>query len=102
MASPLAMALMLDRQAPPPIPQTQIAPTNVAGIYANNDAQNMDAYKAKLGQQNAQYGGLASLGSAGISVLPKLFGGAGAAAGAGAADAGLASLIAELGPMAII
>jgi len=64
MSSPLAMALAeANRQAPPPS-QPTVAPTNVSGIYANNDAQKMAEYQAQLGQQNAQFGGLASLGSA--------------------------------------
>ena len=63
---PLAQVLaQANRQAPSP-PQPTVQPTNVAGIYANNDAQNMAAYQAQLAQQNAQFGGLASLGSAAI------------------------------------
>lgn len=62
--SPLAEVLAnASRPAPQPS-QPTVAPTNVAGIYANNDAQNMAAYQAQLAQQNAQYGGLASLGGA--------------------------------------
>lgn len=62
--SPLTQILAeANRPAPAP-PQPTIAPTNVAGIYANNDAQNMAAYQAALAQQNAQFGGLASIGSA--------------------------------------
>ena len=64
--SPLAMILAQANQPASAPPQTTVAPTNVAGIYANNDAQNMAAYQAQLGQQNAMYGGLASLGSAAI------------------------------------
>jgi hypothetical protein len=46
MSSPLAMVLAeANRQAPQPS-QPTVAPTNVAGIYANNDAQNMAAYQA--------------------------------------------------------
>jgi hypothetical protein len=64
MSSPLAMALAeANRSAPAPA-QPTVAPTNVAGIYANNDAQKMAEYQAQLAQQNAQFGGLASLGSA--------------------------------------
>ena len=67
--SPLAQVLaMANRPAPTP-PQTQVQPTNVAGIYANNDAQKMAAYQDQLQQQNAQFGGLASLGGAGIGAL---------------------------------
>lgn len=81
--SPLAQILAVaNRQAPAP-PQATIAPTNVAGIYANNDAQNMDAYKAQIAQQNAMYGGLATLGAAGINAF---------APGAGTALKGAGSL----------
>jgi hypothetical protein len=66
MPSPLAQILSEANRQPPSPPQPTVAPTNVAGIYANNDAQNMAAYQAQLGQQNAQFGGLASLGSAAI------------------------------------
>jgi hypothetical protein len=71
--SPLAQVLaMANRPAPTP-PQTQVQPTNVAGIYANNDAQKMAAYQDQLQQQNAMYGGLASLGSAAIGAGGKFF-----------------------------
>lgn len=81
--SPLAQVLATANRAPPAPPQATIAPTNVAGIYANNDAQNMDAYKAQLAQQNSMFGGLAGLGAAGIGAAGKgLFGGAGAAGAA--------------------
>lgn len=73
--SPLAQILAVANRPAPTPPQTQIAPTNVAGIYANNDAQNMDRYKAQVAQQNAMYGGLASLGSAGISAGAKMYAG---------------------------
>lgn len=69
MVSPLATILSeANRQAPTPVP-TSVQPTNVAGIYANHDQQAMDAYKAELAQQNAMYGGLASLGSAAVSAF---------------------------------
>jgi hypothetical protein len=101
--SPLASILAeANRQAPTPVP-TSVQPTNVAGIYANHDQQAMDAYKAELAQQNAMFGGLASLGSAGISALPKLLGSGGAAAGA--ADIGgsaMSSLLSTLGSAAIL
>lgn len=105
MASPLAAALMLDRQPVPTPPQATINPTNVAGIYANNDAQKMDQYKAQLAQQNSMFGGLASLGSAGIGALGKsgLLSGLGAGAGAGAdISAGALAGLEALGPLAII
>lgn len=106
MSSPLAQVLaQANRPAPTPTPAT-VYPTNVASIYNNYDQAQMDAYKAQIAQQNAQFGGLASLGSAGISVLPKLLGGAGAAAGVGAAAdvsaPAMATLLEALGPAAIL
>lgn len=77
--SPLATVLAAANRGAPTPAQATIQPTNVAGIYANNDAQNMDAYKAQIAQQNAQFGGLAALGSAGIGALGKGLFGAGAA-----------------------
>lgn len=82
-ASPLAQILAEANRAPPTPPQANISPTNVAGIYANNDAQNMDAYKAQIAQQNAQWGALAALGGAGINAF---------APGAGTALKGAGSL----------
>ena len=91
MSSPLAQILLeANRQAPDPKAAT-VYPTNVASIYNNYDQAQMDAYKAQLAQQNAQFGGLASLGSAGISILPKLIGGGSGVAGA--TTGGLASLL---------
>jgi hypothetical protein len=91
--SPLGIALM---QQPQPLPPGQLQPTNVTADYqlAQNAAE--QNYQAQLAQQNAMWGGLAGLGSAGILAGSKYFGGAGgaasgagsAAAGAGAADAG--------------
>jgi hypothetical protein len=100
--SPLVQILaQANRPTAAPTPAT-IYPTNVASIYNNYDQAQMDAYKAKLAQSNAQFGGLASLGSAGISVLPKLLGSAGAlGAGADISGSALAGL-AALGPAAII
>lgn len=101
MASPLAQILaQANRAAPSPTPAT-VYPTNVASIYNNYDQAQMDAYKAQLAQQNAEFGGLASLGAAGISALPKLLAGGGAAGGASTAASGLAALE-SLGPAAII
>lgn len=101
--SPLAQILAVANQrAPQPVP-TQVQPTNVAGIYANYDQQNMDKYKADLGQQNAMYGGLASLGSAGISALPKLLPMLGSiGAGADISGATMAGLTDALGTAAIL
>lgn len=100
--SPLAQILATANRPPPAPPQATIQPTNVAGIYANNDAQNMDAYKAQVGQQNSMFGGLASLGSAGIGALGK----SGILSGLGAAapdiSAGALAGLEALGPMAVI
>jgi hypothetical protein len=98
MASPLALALMQGQGAAGvPQPYTaQVAPTNFT--QANSDYNNAmsQSYAAQLGQQNALWGGLAGLGSAGILVAPKLMGsGAGAAGGAsllGNASGGTAAL----------
>lgn len=107
MASPLALALMQGQQQATPQPafHATVAPTDVE--KANSDYNNamMQAYSAQLGQQNAMYGGLAGLGSAGIMTLPKLLSGAGAAGAAGAgADISASALagLEALGPMAII
>lgn len=98
--SPLAQILATANRPAAAPPQATVAPTNVAGIYANNDAQNMDAYKAQIAQQNAQFGGLASLGSAGIGALGKgLFGGAGSAAAGSGGTIGAASVGDYLMPM---
>ena len=86
--SPLAQILATATRPPPAPPQPTVQPTNVAGIYANNDAQNMDAYKAQVAQQNAQFGGLAGLGSAIIGAGGKLLAPGAAAAGTAAAGAG--------------
>lgn len=94
--SPLAQVLATANRAPPAPPQATIAPTNVAGIYANNDSQRLDEYKAQLAQQNAMYGGLAGLGSAAIGAGGKLLAPAAAgtaAAGAGGGTSALASLL---------
>ena len=97
--SPLAQILsMANRPAEKPTPAT-IYPTNVAGIYNNYDQAQMDAYKAQVAQQNGMFGGLASLGSAGISALPKLLGGAGGTAAAGAAPDAFASIGSYIMPM---
>ena len=92
MTSPLVSVLaQANRPAPAPTPAT-LYPTNVASIYNNYDQAQMDAYKAEIAQQNGMFGGLASLGSAGISILPKLLGGA-TKAGAAATTGGLSSLL---------
>jgi hypothetical protein len=92
MTSPLVSILaQANKPAAAPTPAT-LYPTNVASIYNNYDQAQMDAYKARLAQQNAEFGGLASLGSAGISILPKVFGGA-AKTGAAATTGGLSSVL---------
>ncbi|MHB8273072.1 hypothetical protein [Bradyrhizobium sp.] len=66
MTSPLVQILAeANKQAPAPTPPT-VYPTNVASIYNNYDQAQMDAYKAQIAQANANFGGLASLGSAAI------------------------------------
>lgn len=105
MTSPLVSILaQANKPAAAPTPAT-LYPTNVASIYNNYDQAQMDAYKAQIAQQNAQFGGLASLGSAGISALPKLLGGLGTAGAAGAgADISASALagLEALGSAAII
>lgn len=86
--SPLAQVLATANRPAPAPPQTTVQPTPVASIYANNDAQNMDAYKAQIAQQNAQFGGLAQLGAAGIGAAGKGLFGSGAAGAGSAAAAG--------------
>lgn len=101
--SPLAEILAQANKSPPAPPQPTVQPTNVAGIYANNDAQNLAVYNAQMAQQNAMYGGLASLGSAAIGAGGKMLGGAGAAGAAGGgADATMLALTQALGPAAIL
>lgn len=104
MASPLALALMQgQQQATPTQPfRATVAPTDVEKSYNDYNNAMMQAYSAQVGQQNAMWGGLAGLGSAGITTLPKLMSSMGGAAGAadisGSALAGLEAL----GPAAII
>jgi hypothetical protein len=65
-----------------------VAPTDVEKAYADYNNAMMQAYAAKVGQQNAMWGGLAGLGSAGITTLPKLLSGGGASGlGSAASDA---------------
>lgn len=66
MPSPLATALMSAEA----LPKTNIAPTNVIGAYQLAHEAAMDAYKAKLAQKNALWGGLASMaGTVGGAML---------------------------------
>jgi hypothetical protein len=98
--SPLVQILAeANKPAPAPTPAT-VYPTNVASIYNNYDQAQMDAYKAQIAQQNAQFGGLASLGSAAIGAGGKLLAGGAAGAGAipgaiGATSVGGAPLVAS-------
>lgn len=85
-----------------PAAKPGVAPTDVIGAYKlATDAANTQ-YLAKLQQQNAMWGGLAGLGSAGlmgsggIKGLSGLLSGGAGAAGAGAADAGATAAGAEL------
>lgn len=68
MASPLALALMqADQQATPQQPfRATVAPTDVEKAYSDYNNAMEQAYAAKVAQQNAMYGGLASLGGAGL------------------------------------
>jgi hypothetical protein len=70
--SPLAEMLQMQQPITPHTP-TQITPTDVTGAYqlATNAAN--QNYIARLNQQNALWGGLAGIGSAGITVTPKLY-----------------------------
>lgn len=82
MASPLATALMQATAAGTPQQpfRATVAPTDVEKAYADYNNSMMQAYAAHVGQQNAMWGGLAGLGSAGITTLPKMLGGSGGAA----------------------
>lgn len=84
MASPLGLAIAQAQGAgtnPTPFRAT-VAPTDVEKAYSDYNNAMMQAYAAHLGQQNAMWGGLAGLGGAGITTLPKLLGGAGGSAAA--------------------
>jgi hypothetical protein len=59
--SPLAQILATANRPAPAPGQVNVATTPVASIYANHDQQQMDAYKQKVSQENAMWGGLASL-----------------------------------------
>ncbi len=108
MPSPLAQMLAQAQIAgTPPTPfHATVAPTDVEKAYNDYNNTMMQAYQAKVGQQNAMWGGLAGLGSAGISTLPKLLGGAGAAGAGAAAGADISgtalAALEALGPAAII
>jgi hypothetical protein len=65
MPSPLALALMQQQPSTAP-PQVSVTPTDVAQIYKNSQDAALTAYKAQLDQNNAMWGNLTKLGSAGI------------------------------------
>lgn len=108
--TPLGIALSMQ----PPADQASkpaVAPTDVIGAYKlATDAANTQ-YLAKLQQQNAMWGGLAGLGSAGMLAAPRIYSsgmlqglfapsaGAGAAGLAGDAPAlaGAAGLAGDVG-----
>src|ERR1700747_1860415 len=86
MASPLAQMLAqasASGASPTPFRAT-VAPTDVQKAYSDYNNAMMQAYSAQVGQQNAMWGGLAGLGSAGITAggkgwrLSSLLGGGGA------------------------
>ena len=86
MASPLATAL-LQAQAggsPPPPFRSQVAPTDVERAYADYNNAMEQAYQAKVQQQNALWGGLASLGGAALLGFGGIGGLGGALGGGGA------------------
>jgi hypothetical protein len=105
MASPLAQILAQSQsagQSPTPFHAT-VAPTDVLKAYSDYNTAMESAYKDKVAQNNAMWGGLSSLGSAGISSLPKLLSGAGAAGlGADISAASMAGLTDALGMAAIL
>jgi hypothetical protein len=74
MASPLVEALTMQNNAHPA--QSQIAPTDVVGAYRLASDVAEKNYEQKLAKQNAQFGGLAQMGGAGIAAFgPKAYGG---------------------------
>lgn len=86
MATPLAQAILqADQfgQSPTPFRAT-VAPTDFEKANADYNNAIMQAYAAQIGQQNALWGGLAGIGSAGVLTLPKLLGIGGGASTLGA------------------
>lgn len=89
MASPLATVLASAYAPPGEYRPGTVAPTNVADITANSTDAAYKNYAAQLQKQNAMFGGLAGLGSAGIlgfgpKLSGKLFGsGTGVSSGGG-------------------
>jgi hypothetical protein len=105
--SPLAQAIAFQNASQPA--QTGIAPTDVVGAYKLASDVAEKNYQAKMAAQMGMWGGLASLGSAGIrgfapaggygSALSKLFGSgtpAGASSGVASTPAAFAPTDAEL------
>lgn len=87
MVSPLAQALAFQNSVQPA--QSGVAPTDVVGAYKLANEAATRNYQARLAQQQAMFGGLAGIGSAGImgfgpSLAKKWFG-AGLPTAAGAA-----------------
>jgi hypothetical protein len=74
---------------------------NTLGAYALSQNAAEQNYQAQLAQQNAMWGGLAGLGSAGISVAPKLYSALNPATqAAGAAAPSVAAGLASAAPAA--
>jgi hypothetical protein len=92
MASPLALAMMMPGANPP----GQMQPTNVTAAYQLSQDASEKNYQAKLAQQNAMFGGLAGLGSAGILAA----GAHSAAPAAAAAHAAAAAPLTGAAPVA--
>ena len=68
MASPLAQALMMAQQGGTPSQpfHATVAPTDVQRAYSDYNTAIEQAYRDKVAQQNAMWGGLAQLGGAAI------------------------------------
>jgi hypothetical protein len=72
--SPLGIALNMQPNVAAP-PRTGVNPTDVTAAYGLSANMAEQQYQAKLAQQNATWGGLAGLGSAGMLAFgPKLAG----------------------------
>jgi hypothetical protein len=86
MASPLALALMQGQSASgvPQPNRASVNPTNITQATADYNNAMEQSYQAQLQQQNAMWGGLAGLGSAGILAGGKYLSSPGAASSGGA------------------
>ncbi len=94
MASPLAQILAQSSASganPQPF-RASVAPTDVEKAYADYNAAMEQAYKDKVAQQNAMWGGLAQLGGAAILGFPALSNSLGSGAAA-ATTGGLSSTL---------